>query len=267
LDKTKYNAYDLGVARDNSPVKKLLEWYPRIYFACHRRHVRDPRSGEMLSARQGSILDHLDERQPTTLRELARHMGVTDSTMSVQVDRLVRTGYVTRERDAEDPRRRNLRLSRAGVRLREANSVLDEDRIAEMLERLSLEELEVGMAGLGVLAKAAGEITAKEPLREALKSGPEERGEAATQEWEGPPERRQKRSDEKASERRRRDAGEPGRRRSAEEEAEVQDVVRELQRIQRELAEMMGGGKKAKRGGEEPRGGEAEIDEDEELLE
>jgi DNA-binding MarR family transcriptional regulator len=136
-------------------VRQLIELYPRIYFACHRRHVRDPKSKRVLSAHQGSILDHLDEREPVMLLELARHMGVTPSTMSLQVEQLVRKGYVTRERDAKDGRRLMLRLSASGVRVREANSVLDTERVGKILARLSPEEL----AGLALLAKAARQQT------------------------------------------------------------------------------------------------------------
>jgi DNA-binding MarR family transcriptional regulator len=140
-------------------VRQLMEFYPKIYFACHRRHVRDPKSKRVLSAHQGSILDHLDTREPVMLQELARHMGVTPSTMSLQIEQLVRKGYVTRERDKKDGRRLMLRLSASGVRVREANSVLDNDRVKEMLSRLSPEELTAGLAGLALLAKAASEQT------------------------------------------------------------------------------------------------------------
>jgi MarR family transcriptional regulator, organic hydroperoxide resistance regulator len=138
-------------------VGRLLELYPRIYFACHRRHVRDPKSDEVLSAHQGSSLDHLDEKEPLMLRELARHMGVTTSTMSLQIEQLVQKGYVIRERDAGDGRRLRLRLSEDGARVRETNSVLDEERVERMLGRLSKEDLAAGLAGLALLAKAAME--------------------------------------------------------------------------------------------------------------
>ncbi|HWY77526.1 MAG TPA: MarR family winged helix-turn-helix transcriptional regulator [Verrucomicrobiae bacterium] len=140
-------------------VRQLMEFYPRIYFACHRRHVRDPKSRRVLSAHQGSILDHLDAREPVMLLELARHMGVTPSTMSLEVEQLVRKGYVTRERDTKDGRRLMLRLSSGGVRVREANSVLDTERVRKMLARLSREECAAGIAGLALLAKAASEQT------------------------------------------------------------------------------------------------------------
>ncbi|HMD37762.1 MAG TPA: MarR family transcriptional regulator [Candidatus Acidoferrum sp.] len=143
----------------NDAVRQLMEFYPRIYFACHRRHVRDPKSKRVLSAHQGSILDHLDQREPVMLLELARHMGVTPSTMSLQVEQLVRKSYVTRARDKKDGRRLMLRLSASGVRVREANSVLDTERVGKMLSRLSPEERAAGLAGLALLAKAAREQT------------------------------------------------------------------------------------------------------------
>ena len=142
---------------NDAAVKQLLELYPRIYFACHTRHVRDPKSRRTLSAHQASILDHLDEREPLALLDLAAHMGVTASTMSLHVERLVKQGYVLRERDAQDARRLRLRLTTAGVRVREANSVLDAQRVKGMLARLSAEDREAGLQGLALLARAAGE--------------------------------------------------------------------------------------------------------------
>jgi len=151
-------------------VRQLMDLYPRIYFACHRRHVRDPQSKRILSAHQASILDHLDEREPVMLLELARHMGVTPSTMSLQIEQLVRKRYVVRERDTRDGRRLKLRLSADGVRIREANSVLDAERVRRLLARLSPEERAAGIAGLALLAKAALQQTAE--LEQTKRRGP-----------------------------------------------------------------------------------------------
>jgi MarR family transcriptional regulator, organic hydroperoxide resistance regulator len=138
-------------------VQQVMELYPRIYFACHTRHVRDPKTKHVLSAHQASILDHLDEREPLALLDLARHMGVTPSTMSLHVERLVQRGYVSRGRDAKDGRRLNLKISVAGVRVREAKSVLDPSRVRALLARLSAEEQDAGIAGLALLARAGSE--------------------------------------------------------------------------------------------------------------
>ena len=132
----------------------VMTLYPRIYFACHTRHVRDPQSQRMLSRHQASILDHLDEIEPTTVMDLAGHMGVTAATMSIGVDRLERKGYVARGKDPKDRRRVHVRLTTAGVRVREASSVLDPARVEALVSRLTPEERTRAIDGLALLANA-----------------------------------------------------------------------------------------------------------------
>lgn len=136
-------------------VSAVLDAYPRIYFACHRRHVYDAQQRRLVSAHQASILDHLDAVESTVLSDLAKHMGVTASTMSLAVDRLERGGYVTRERDQVDRRRVRVRLTDAGVRVRRANSVLDPALVARMLAQLPDGERREALHGLTLLARAA----------------------------------------------------------------------------------------------------------------
>lgn len=143
--------------RNSEIVSRVLESYPRIFHACHSRHVRDPKTREQVSAHQASVLDHLDDVEPTSLMGLARHMGVSASTMSLTVERLVRRGYVTRSRDAADRRVVNLRLTAAGARLRDAQSVLDPLRVKAMIARLSAAEKQDAVRGLELLARAASE--------------------------------------------------------------------------------------------------------------
>lgn len=138
-------------------LRQVMELYPRIYFACHTRHVRDPKTRRLLSAHQASILDHLDEHESLALLDLARHMGVTASTMSLNIERLVRRGYVSRQRAAEDGRRLKLRITPAGVCLREAKSVLDPARVRALLARLTPAQREAGIQGLALLARAGSE--------------------------------------------------------------------------------------------------------------
>ncbi len=134
----------------------LLRDYPRIFFSCHRRHVRDEATSRVLSAHQASILDHLDDVEATDLTRLAAHMGVTLSTMSLAVDRLARGGYVDRTRDAKDARRVQLRLTSDGTRIKRAQSVLEPDLVARLLDQLDPAEREDALRGLATLARAAG---------------------------------------------------------------------------------------------------------------
>ncbi len=136
--------------------------YPRIFFACHTRHVRDTRTGQMLSASQASILDHLDDVEGTPLTLLAEHLGVTASTMSLSIDRLQRKGNASRERDATDRRRVLIRLTPAGRRIRTAKTVLDADLVKAMLKPLAPEARARALDGLAALADAASGLVRKQ---------------------------------------------------------------------------------------------------------
>ncbi|HUQ79799.1 MAG TPA: MarR family winged helix-turn-helix transcriptional regulator [Gemmatimonadaceae bacterium] len=137
----------------------FIDLYSQIYFACHTRHVHDPDSGTRVSARQASILSHLDSVEPTPVSELATHMGVTVSTMSIAVDRLERQGYVVRARAESDARVRHVRLTPAGERLRTAQKVLEPRLVQAMLGHLSPADRRDALRGLELLGAAAREQT------------------------------------------------------------------------------------------------------------
>jgi len=141
-------------------ITAFLRLYPRIYFACHRRHARDQKARKTLSLNQASILDHLDSVEPTNLRSLARHMGVTASTMSLNVDRLERAGYARRERDRHDARQIELRLTDAGNRLKQKQKLLDPELAGSLLKRLNGPDRAKALHGLELLAEAATEMIA-----------------------------------------------------------------------------------------------------------
>jgi DNA-binding MarR family transcriptional regulator len=151
-------------------VERLLRAYPRIFFACHQQHVRDPATKRVLSAHQASILDHLDEVDALALNDLARHMGVTAGTMSVAIDRLVSKGYVRRTRSREDQRRVELRLTEAGLRIREQQSVLEPQLVAALLDQMDADERTDALNGLQRLAQAADALASQKAGRVSRKS-------------------------------------------------------------------------------------------------
>ena len=142
----------------------FIDLYAQIYFACHTRHVHDPDSGTKVSARQASILSHLDSVEPTPVSELAAHMGVTVSTMSISLDRLERQGYVVRARAESDGRVRHVRLTTSGERLRTAHKVLEPRLVRAMLARLSPADRRDALRGLELLGSAArDQVKARRP--------------------------------------------------------------------------------------------------------
>jgi DNA-binding MarR family transcriptional regulator len=145
---------------------RVMDLYPRIFFAVHTRHVRDQATRRILSSHQVSILGHLAIDEPTRLSALAAHMGVSISTMSLGVERLVRRGFVRRDRDPGDRRALRLRLSAAGERIKDAQSVLDPERLRRVITRLSAEDRAHTVRGLEILARAAKhEMSEQAPRR------------------------------------------------------------------------------------------------------
>jgi DNA-binding MarR family transcriptional regulator len=138
--------------------QRLMDDYPRIFFACHSRHVRDPHTQALVSEHQARVLDHLDDIEPTTVQTLADHMGVTTSTMSLTLDRLERKGFVQRARDERDKRRVHVRLTEAGARIKEEHDVLDAERVAALLAAMSESQREEALRGLSLLARAADDM-------------------------------------------------------------------------------------------------------------
>jgi DNA-binding MarR family transcriptional regulator len=139
----------------DSQSRRLLDAYPAIFLACHRRHVRDDETGKSITEHQASVLDHLHPARAVTLSKLAEHMGVSRSTMSITVSRLVRSGYILRNRDKNDGRCVGLLLTAAGMRVKEENTVLDPELIKKMFRLAPARELETALRGIECLAKYA----------------------------------------------------------------------------------------------------------------
>jgi DNA-binding MarR family transcriptional regulator len=139
----------------DSRIRRLLDAYPAIFLACHRRHLREDESGKTITEHQASVLDHLHPARATTMSKLAEHMGVGRSTMSITVRRLARRGYIACKRNKDDARSVYLTLTRAGARTRELNTLLDPELVAEKFNLMSPATLEGALQGMESLAKSA----------------------------------------------------------------------------------------------------------------
>jgi MarR family transcriptional regulator, organic hydroperoxide resistance regulator len=75
----------------------------------------------------GLIVLHSIARCPASQRDIARAARVTDQTMSRTVDRLERSGFVTRGTDPHDERRRVIAITEAGRTTFEKLSTLEKE--------------------------------------------------------------------------------------------------------------------------------------------
>ncbi|MGQ0701689.1 MAG: MarR family winged helix-turn-helix transcriptional regulator [Gemmatimonadales bacterium] len=163
----------------------VLAAYPAVLAGCRRREIPEPVSGVPLSPHLASLLEHLDPRTPLAVGELARRLRVTPATISLQLTRLVGLGLIARSRDRSDGRRVLLRLTEAGVALRQNRSLLDPNRVRAALARLSARERSQSVAGLRVLARAAVAL-ASEPPKHLPSGGPAVRPPALPPSRRGP---------------------------------------------------------------------------------
>jgi DNA-binding MarR family transcriptional regulator len=138
-----------------SDVDVVVRTVSRIVEAYRARSARDEESGLEVTDKQARILRQLDDRDPTMVGELAEFLGVTASTMSLNLKRLDEMGCVTRARDPDDRRVMNVRLTDRGRRLRDGASLLDRVRVDSALGTLRPEERTRVLEGLALLAEAA----------------------------------------------------------------------------------------------------------------
>jgi DNA-binding MarR family transcriptional regulator len=142
-------------------VLEVQRLYPQIYLACHVDHVRASSTEWRLSARDSSILAHLDTDRGMSPKVLAAPLNVAPSTLSAAIAKLVELGYISSDPPASDKRQRELRLTRKGEEAMAGTSVLDATRVATLLERLSEPEQQSVLQGLRLLARAARELEAR----------------------------------------------------------------------------------------------------------
>ena len=143
---------------DDVTVREIQRLYPQIYLACHVDHVRASSTKWGLSARDSSILAHLDLERGTSPRALAAHLSVAPSTLSAAIRRLAGLGYITSEPAQSDMRQRELRLTARGAEAMAATSVLDGKRVAALVRQFSAEEGRAAVEGLRLLARAARKL-------------------------------------------------------------------------------------------------------------
>lgn len=142
---------DSDVARTGKIVQTS---FPQIYLACHTRHQRKKSTLHRLSARDSSILAHLDEREPVSPARLAKHLGVAASTLSEALKRLARLGFIVPPEDGSTRRRTSVLLSALGADAIRDTSVLETGKLEAILSGLTRSEMKSVATGMATLGNA-----------------------------------------------------------------------------------------------------------------
>lgn len=134
---------------NQSQAEQFDQLYGRLWRAFFKADAED------LSQHERQLLHHVAGQKGTPLGVVARHLGIPKSSASEQVKGLERRGFLTRRRDPDDERRLSIVLTASGVARMRQDSVLDLVRLSAALKRMSAEDRQALLAGLGRLAAAA----------------------------------------------------------------------------------------------------------------
>ena len=110
------------------------------------------RSAPQLAPAQMAVLYRLS-LAPSTISELARHMGVSLPSVSKSIDILTIRGWAARSSGPVDRRQTVVRLTAAGRRVNTAMRTHAEQHMAELLERLSAADREQVTAAVAALER------------------------------------------------------------------------------------------------------------------
>jgi len=138
------------------PNKSIAEQFDILYGRLWRAFFK-PEAAD-LSQHERQLLHHVPIAGGIPLGDVANHLGIPKSSASEQVKSLERRGFLSRRRDRDDERRLSIVLTTKGQERVASDSVLDVERLAAALKKLSAKERVALLAGLERLTAAAAKV-------------------------------------------------------------------------------------------------------------
>ncbi len=141
--------------------QSIAEQFDVLYGSLWRAFFK-PEAAD-LSQHERQLLHHVPAVRGIPLGDVSNHLGIPKSSASEQVKSLERRGFLRRRRDPDDERRLSIVLTKKGQERVASDSVLDLDRLAAALKKLSPPERVALLAGLERLTAAAPKVPSSGP--------------------------------------------------------------------------------------------------------
>lgn len=135
-------------------IKKIQATFPLIYFKAHRRHHPTGKGSEQLSQADYQLLVHVSALGATGTIELADHLHLSASTVSERLSYLVGLGLISKKQGDTDKRRFRFRLTTEGSQRVSTDSVLEYDKLEEIIGALTENEAVVVGQAFDLLKRA-----------------------------------------------------------------------------------------------------------------
>ncbi|WP_300383267.1 MarR family transcriptional regulator [Clostridium sp.] len=113
------------------------------------------RNGEFsnLSVREIHIIDAIGIKEQRMMTEVAKDLNITVGTLTTAVDRLIKKGYVERNRIEEDRRVVMVKITEKGIKAKDIHEEFHKEMVNSMMVDQSEEEIEILLISLGKLNK------------------------------------------------------------------------------------------------------------------
>ncbi|KMJ57203.1 MarR family transcriptional regulator [Bacillus sp. LL01] len=131
----------------------LNEYWTDIYFHLHYVHK------EKISHQMVRILQLIDKKEETAVKQIASFLQVSPNTASEHVKRMIEKDYIHKRRDALDERKVILCLTELGAEILHRNTSLDKEKLEQVWNGLNANEKILIEESLKLFSKKAKQCT------------------------------------------------------------------------------------------------------------
>jgi DNA-binding MarR family transcriptional regulator len=132
-----------------SYVSVLNQYWTDIYYNLHYPHK------EKVTHQVIRILQHVEKNDSVGISEVASYINVSHNTASENVKRIIKKGYLSKQRDPLDERKVSVCLTDLGREVLYQNTSLDEEKLNSILNELSDNEKGIIEQAFKILSERA----------------------------------------------------------------------------------------------------------------
>ncbi|HMN13293.1 MAG TPA: MarR family winged helix-turn-helix transcriptional regulator [Bellilinea sp.] len=130
-----------------SDFRAVNDYLTQIYFYTH--YVDQGK----ISHNTIRVLQLLDKRPCIGIGEVAKYFEISHNTASENIKRLVKKGYIAKEKNFADERKVELKLTAAGKKVLRVNTMLDEDKLRVIFDKMESERQQKIVDGFRIFSE------------------------------------------------------------------------------------------------------------------
>lgn len=133
----------------NKSISIINQNWTDIYHLLHYAHQ------ENISHQAIRLLQHIEKKNKATIGDLATYLGVTHNTASEHIKRLIKKGFVSKERCIQDERKVFVVLTADGREVLFKHTQLDNEKLKNVLEKLDPSDIVMIQKAFSLLSQEA----------------------------------------------------------------------------------------------------------------